>query len=312
MVGDYVELVTKIGGKNTMPVYDNSKLQTFKNCPESYRLKYIECLDKIEEAIESHDRGFGSAIHAGLECLYKGEGAEKAKKVFKDEYTIQLDMEDLAKTQDNGLIILDAYAKHYETQDKNWTIKSVEVVDTFKLDDKTEFQVKIDLVIEQQGCIYFVDHKTTKKAFNYSYWNQFEPNSQITAYTAYCQSKYGECSGGIINGIQLGYRQRAYKGEPAGFHYSFQRQLFNRNKEQVNAWKEDTLRWINTLDTSTAKLPTVASLRSAPIVWPKNEGQCMYCQYKPICISCYDEQIVTQLFKRVNPNEYLNEKEVVV
>jgi len=29
--------------------YDNSQIQTFKNCPEQYRLKYIEKLRKVGE-----------------------------------------------------------------------------------------------------------------------------------------------------------------------------------------------------------------------------------------------------------------------
>ena len=37
----------------------------------------------------------------------------------------------------------------------------------------------------------------------------------------------------IVNALKVGFRQRAYKGEPAGFHCEFQRQIFNRNKDQV-------------------------------------------------------------------------------
>lgn len=287
-------------------LYDNSKLQCFKNCPESYRLKYLRCLKKVEEGDESHDRNFGSAVHAGLEAHYKGERLDLVKSAFSNKCPIQLEQIDLAKTQENGLVLLEAYIKHYAEEDKKWTIKSVEVADTFKLTDDIEFQVKIDLVVEQQGCIYFVDHKTTGKAFNWNYWGQFEPNSQITAYTAYCKAKYGECSGGIINGIQFGYRTRAYKGEPAGFHYEFQRQLFNRNQGQIEAWKWDTLDWVHSLNKKSNELSKGEN------VWLKNEGQCRFCSYKPICISCADESVIESLYERVNPNEYLNEKEVVV
>jgi hypothetical protein len=158
--------------------------------------------------------------------------------------------------------------------------------------------VKIDLIVKKQGCVYFVDHKTTGKAFNWTYWSRFEPNPQITAYTAYCQAKFGECSGGIINAIRFGHRKRAYKGEPAGFYWEFQRQLFNRNRDQVQAWKEDTLRWVKSLEEAKVK---------ASNVWMKNEGQCGYCSYKEVCISCNDEQIKQQLYERVNPMEYLND-----
>lgn len=278
--------------------YDNSQLQTFKDCPEKYRLRYLEGLKKREEGVDEHDKEFGKAIHAGLEAYYKKASMVEVKKAFSDNYPLQLNGEDLAKTQANGLLLLDGYAKHYAEQDKQWTVKAVEVADEFELAPGILFTVKIDLVVEQQGCIYFVDHKTTGKTFNWAYWGQFEPNSQLSAYTAYCQAKYGECSGGIINAIQLGYRQRAYKGEPAGFHYGFQRQLFNRNQSQIKAWKEDTKGWINRLE---------ATKEDEGGPWLKNEGQCRFCSYKEICISVNDEQVKEQLYEKVNPKEYLND-----
>lgn len=283
-------------------IYDNSKLQQFKNCPESFRLKYLEGLKKREDGVEDHDKNFGKAIHSGLEAHYLGKPIESVKEGFTREYPLQLSEEDLAKTQENGLILLEAYIKHYKEEDKRWTVKAVEVADQFEIGNGIQFQVKIDLVVEQQGCIYFVDHKTTGKAFNWAYWQQFEPNSQITAYTAYCQAKYGECSGGIINALQLGYRQRAYKGEPAGFHYQFQRQLFNRNRDQINEWKRDTIGWIEDMDHMSS-----AVYIGEPLAWPKNEGQCRFCSFKEICISLADEQIIEQLYEKVDPNAYLNE-----
>lgn len=291
-------------------IYDNSKLQTFKNCPESYRLKNLLGLRKREEGQEEHDKNFGKAIHTGLELHYKGKSIEDIKEAFSKDYLVQLNEEDKAKTQENGLVLLDAYIKHYAEEDKKWTIKAVEVADTFEIAPGVSFMVKIDLVVEQQGCIYFVDHKTTGKAFNWTYWGQFEPNSQLTAYTAYCQAKYGECSGGIINGLQLGYRKNKYMGEPAGFHYSFQRQLFNRNKQQVEAWKWDAQEWIKRIG-EFEKIYHWNPNTSLQYVWPKNEGQCRFCSFKEICISCADEQIIEQLYEVTNPNEYLEQKESV-
>ena len=278
-------------------MYDNSSLQTYKNCPEQYRLKYIEQLRKREEGISEHDRNFGKAIHSGLESFYKGGSIESVREYFKDCYPNQLSEEDQAKTKENGIILLEAYIKHYQEEDKKWTIKAVEVTDTFEIAPGVLFTVKIDLVVEQQGCIYFVDHKTTGKAFNWNYWGQFEPNSQITAYTAYCQAKFGECSGGIINALQLGHRTRAYKGEPAGFHYAFQRQLFNRNRHQIEAWKQDTLLWIKSLE---------EAKQDTSNVWRKNEGQCRFCSYQAVCISVNDEQVKEQLYEKHNAEEYLD------
>ena len=276
---------------------DNSSLQAYKDCNERYRLRYILSLKKIEEDRDEHDRNFGKAIHSGLEEIYKTGDMAKAKEAFVRDYPNQLSGEDFAKTQENGLILIEAYQKHYKEEDKSLEILSVEVHDTFKVGE-IDFSVKIDLVVRKQGCVYFVDHKTTGKAFNWTYWDRFEPNPQVTAYTAYCRSKYGECSGGIINAIRFGHRQRAYKGEPARFYYEFQRQLFNRNLDQIKAWASDTTQWVKTLE---------EAKRDTSNVWNKNEGQCGYCSYKEVCISCNDEQIINQLYERINPMEYLND-----
>lgn len=275
---------------------DNSQMQTFKDCPERYRLKYVLGLRKIEEGRDEHDKEFGGAIHAGLEAIYKGKPLEEAKLAFSEAYPLQLNGEDMAKTQANGLTLLEKYQSHYAIEDKSLEILGVEVKDSFLI-GPLEFLVKIDLIVRKQGCVYFVDHKTTGKTFNWQYWSRFEPNPQITGYTAYCRAKYGECSGGIINAIRFGHRQNKYMGQPAGFYYEFQRQLFNRNQEQVEAWKQDTLQWAKSLEEA----------RLVSNVWKKNEGQCGFCSFKEVCISCADEQIINQLYEVVNPLEYLND-----
>ena len=273
--------------------YDNSSLQQFKDCPERYRLRFIERLHKREEGIESHDKNFGKAIHAGLEAHYTGKSYKEA---FEKDYGIQLDIEDKAKTLENGLLGLQEYVKFYEREDKEFEVLEVEQPDEIELVPGIKFIVKRDMVIKLQGCVYVMEHKTTKKSLGWDYWGQFEPNSQITAQTYSCQLKYGECSGVIVNVLQFGHRERAYKGEPAGAYHKFQRQVFNRTKEQCEAWRQDTIKWID-------KINKCSEDRD---IWNKNEGQCRYCSYKEVCNSLCDEQIVEQLYERIeNPFSYL-------
>ena len=279
--------------------YDNSQLQTYKDCPERYRLKYVLGLSKREEEKEEHSRNFGKAIHAALERRYKGASWDEIKGAFTQNYPEQLDVRDLARTQENGITLLEAYINHYQAEDKTIKILAVEVADTFMLPNGLLFMVKIDLIIEKQGLILFMDHKTTGKSLNWTYWEQFEPNSQITAYSAYCLDKYKECSGGISNAMRFGYRQRMYKGEPAGFYWDFQRQVFSRNHTQIKAWVKDTMGWIDKIEKSKAG--------GIDEPWSKNEGQCLYCSYKPVCIGCGDAQIIDNYYEKGDPFEYLKE-----
>lgn len=299
-----------------MSLYDNSQLQAYKDCPERYRLKYIEQIQKRKTGEEDHDRNFGKGIHAALELYYRHCQARKALlkvdyyRAFTDVYPVSLKEDDLAKSPEGARLLLDAYLSHYSHQDQDMEIIAVEVCDSFPIGKYTRpdgkeveifFTVKIDLIVRKQGCIYFMDHKTTGKSFSYSYWNQFDPNSQITAYTAYCQWKYGECSGGIINALRFGHRLRAYKGEPAGFYQEFQRNIINRNQVQVEDWKRDQMEWVG-------KLERDRTLIMPGMSWNKNEGQCAYCNYREVCISVNDEQIIQQLYEKHEASAYLGEQ----
>lgn len=283
-------------------VYDNSQLQEFKNCQYRYWLKYGEGYKKRQEGGDSHDRAFGTAIHAGLETHYKGGGWDDCKLAFTKLYPDQLQPDDLAKTQENGIRILEAYIEHYRQEDKKWKVLACEEVGEMELAPGIKYTVKIDLIVEnlEHGGIYVVDHKTTGKSFDYRYWAQFEPNSQLTGYCAYAEFRFGACSGAFINGIRLGHRQRAYKGEPAGFYYEFQRQLFNRNQKQINDWKQNALGWIEQLQNAKDNNR-----------WLKNEAACTYCQYRPICIPVWDprdeadRECIEIQYAKVDPKAYL-------
>ena len=331
----------------TDQVYDNSQLQAFKDCREEYRLKYRYVKDpetglwkglkKREEGVEEHHKGFGTALHAGLKVYYEGLKAKQPMRMsigdalaaFEKEFPVQLDPNDKVKTLAAGKHLLTAYQQRYGGEDENLEILSTEVRDKIEIAPGIFYTVKIDLVFRQQGCIYFMDHKSTSKAFAWNYWAQFDPNSQITGYSAYIRKKFGECSGGWINGLQLGHRdekkpeysegpfdvfyantthdfskyhkQVMYKGW--GPYAKFERQLFNRDAAQEARWLDQTLKWIKEMQAEEKKGQTP---------WLVNEGFCTYCSFKDICVSCTDEQIIEQLYEVVDPHKYLDagEKEL--
>lgn len=283
-------------------IYDNSQLQEFKNCQYRYWLHYGLGYKKRQEGVDEHDKNFGTAIHAGLETHYKGGDLGSVIKAFSEAYPTQLSTDDNAKTQENGIKILQEYIKHYQEQDKKFKVLACEETDTFEIAPGVNYRVKIDLIVEntEQGGVYVIDHKTTGKSFDYRYWSQFEPNSQLTGYSAYAQKRFKEAHGAMINGIRLGYRQRKYLDSPAGFYYEFQRQLFNRSKNQIEAWKRDVLHWVALL--------TLARENNR---WGKNMSQCTYCSYRPICLAEWDpltesdRDCIEIQYDKVDPYEYL-------
>lgn len=251
-----------------MTTYSNSQLQSYKNCPLQYRFQWELQLRRRDAEASDHHRRFGNAIHRGLEALYLHKSWAEIKAAFVQAYPTQLDLSDKAKTQENGLIALATYIRQYRTDAQNWKIVAVET----RSDDP--WSVKPDLVVEnvEHGGLYLVDHKTTGKYLDYSYWEQYEPNSQITHYLDYAQSKYGPIEGFIINAISFRFREKAYRGEPAGFWCRFERQTFNRNASQLEFERRSRAEWIADLERS----------RSNGF-WRTNTSSCKFCEFKSIC-----------------------------
>ena len=53
-----------------MPVYSNSKLATYENCPRKYKLQYIDRIE-LPEARDGIEAFLGSRVHETLEKLHK-------------------------------------------------------------------------------------------------------------------------------------------------------------------------------------------------------------------------------------------------
>lgn len=258
--------------------YSNSALQAYKNCPLAYFYKYEIGLAKQEEGASEHHLVYGKAMHEALKKIYLGDSLEASISTFQTLYPVQLDLDDKAKTQENGVRVLREYVKHWAATDKKWKVIAVEQKESFGYVEDG-FCVVLDLVMEniEHSGIYGFDHKIVggKKAnLTLDFWNQFEPNSQVTKYYSYIESKYGTCSGFYINAIGMGFRSRAYKGEPAGFHWKFQRQMFNRNSAQLQMEREDTKYWIGRVE---------ESKRSGQ--WGANTEACRFCTFRPICMA---------------------------
>lgn len=280
-----------------------SRLQCYKDCGIKYYFNYVQKLEPQEAIEEQHHANFGSAVHEALEVYYKGGSRGEIEEAFKKSYPEQLDKTDLAKTQENGLLLIKGYIDRYHSEDKNYKILATEVLDEFEIGGE-KFVAKMDLIFEDQryGGIYGMDHKTTSKGLDYKYFNQFEPNSQLDIYYNYMIKKYGECSGIYINAMQFGFRQRKSKYGPAGFHYKFDRQLFNRSNEQLKAEENDIGYWVDRINTSSNRG-----------LWGRNTSTCRFCQFRPICQAGWtweqDKDLILLQYKQRDTKDAESSKE---
>jgi len=267
-----------------------SEIQAFNSCPYKYKLTYIDRLEKIDQPESANDRTWGAAMHKALELYYRGASFAEMMAGFKTIYPEDLKPDDLAKTIEGAEKALEAYIAYYKEQDKDWQIIDAEVKS--EVENEGMHEMTVDLVAKHlpSGSLYLWDHKTTGKTFSYTYWKQFELSAQITRYTAWAQQKYGECAGFYINGIAVGHRQRAYKGEPAGYWQRFERQLFNRSAAQIEAWKKSDQAWMRTV-----------AFNIENNIWPKAyNSMCSYCDFHELCTAADDEQVKEALYRTNN------------
>lgn len=274
---------------------DNSQLVQFINCPRAYRNRYILKLRKAVDDDREMYLNWGKALHSALEAYYKGNAKEESLKIFSDTYT-PIDT-DKIRTPANGITLLTNYFNYYEGNtnelgDKNMTTLGVEIKDTFMIGD-VEWLVKIDRVVKNNAGVWCLDHKSTTKSL-YTFFNNFNPNSQVSGYVDYCIRKYGQCSGFIPNVLYYGQRERAYKGEPAGFYCQFQRDIVNRTKEQIDDFEKNVLYW-------TKKLQVAIDSNE----FGKNESNCSRCGFRELCVSVDDENVKDTIYEVYNPLEYL-------
>ncbi len=121
-----------------MRKYSHSALKTFQRCAKRWSYRYI---DRIEPKEKSLAMQRGSELHDMFETHYKGEPHDP-------------------KHAGENYDILRRYILKWAKEDKNWTILHVEEEFEFTIDHYTVV-FKPDLIIEINGEVWIVDHKTT-------------------------------------------------------------------------------------------------------------------------------------------------------
>lgn len=259
------------------PWVDSSKINCFRLCPRKYYWRYV--LDIVPLDSESTDLAFGSAIHAGLEAFYKGEGFlpvedssrwaqnGKIRKMFKDFLDrFPEHLENKFKTRQNGLLLLAHYAENW----KGESVKVISVEQTGKIDmGDFVYVTKMDLCVEDETGIHPWDHKTASR-FDALFESSFKLDIQITGYIYGVRRLYSSPSRkAIINAL------RPEKNINAD---SFLRKLTFRTDEELDRWERE-VRFV---------LKEIQHCEDEGI-WPMHNYACFAyyreCEYRALCIS---------------------------
>lgn len=174
--------------------FDYTMMSTFQTCQRKYELRINRGLVG-KEAMTAPD--FGKAIHAGLDSWYKDADLEKAIEVFKAAFVEN--PEDDKRTHKMGEWILCNYHEKYK--DQPFKVLATEQEFTLPLKNGNSLIGRIDKVIEWDGVVWGMDHKTTSMLGD-SYMKMHTPNLQFSGYTwAIQQMGYPQCQGILVDAI---------------------------------------------------------------------------------------------------------------
>lgn len=264
----------------------HSERQAFNNCPFKFHLQEQQ-LRKFELTEKAEDRTFGIVIHECLKMFYDGKGLDSMLAYWNSHYPMGKQYKSKAKDYQSGIELLKTYIPYWSEQDKNWEVLETELADVIEFNDESH-SLHIDLVAKNKQTqeVWAWDHKVTEKYVGKTYFKAYELDSQITRYTAFIKDKFGSCGGFYVNAMQVGHRERMYKGEPAGYYQHFDRQPFSRNNQQIEFWKKSEADWMKMIE-----------FCKKENVWPKHlGGLCGYCDYYELCLGSGDKNVMNSLY----------------
>lgn len=175
-------------------IYDYTAINTFQTCRKKY---YYQMIRHLQTKTKSPALLFGGAIHDALDVYYV-KGIESALKVFAEVYS-DVEGDDL-RTVENGVKLLAKYAEVY-TNEPFKVIGKPEAGFVFPIGD-VMFGGRMDLIVEWDGAIWIVEHKTTS-SLRSNFFRQFALDKQVTGYVIGAEEFTGrKCQGCVVNAME--------------------------------------------------------------------------------------------------------------
>ena len=269
-----------------MKLYSHSRLSCYEQCPQKYKLKY---LDRVETEVEQSIEAFlGVRVHETLEKLYRDLGYQKLNTLdelldfFRDEWK--------KNWSDSIVIVKDGYGpENYLKMGKKFVtdyynkykpfdqgrIMALEERILINLDDSGDYKLQgfIDRVMELEKGYYEVhDYKTNSRLPLPEY---VENDRQLALYAIGIKERYPDAKD-----VRLVWHFLAFDKEIDS----------TRTDEELEELKKNTIQLIDRIE-SEEKFPANPSLL------------CDWCEFKPIC----KQWSHLYMIKETPENEYLND-----
>jgi len=269
-----------------MKVYSHSRLSCYEQCPQKYKLQYI---DKVETEVEENIEAFlGVRVHETLEKLYRDFGYQKLNTLeellefFHDEWKKNWSDDIVIVKEEYGpenylkmgeKFITDYYNK-YKPFDQGKTISLEERI-LIKLDDSGDYKLQgfIDRVMESKGGYYEVhDYKTNSRLPLPEY---IENDRQLALYAIGIKERYPD-----VKDVRLIWHFLAFDKEIDS----------TRTDEELEKLKKNVIELIDRIESDEKFVATPSVL-------------CDWCEFKPICRQWSHLYVI----KEKPENEYLGD-----
>lgn len=163
--------------KNT---FRGSEITDFLRCPKRYNYGWIQ---NLEPKVQNQKLTLGSAVHKFLELWYAEHRAMEAIDAmiqYIQEHTQDMEQVEIDELIELARGICVNYIQHYGI-DLGWTVLAVEKQFSITFNDGTVYNGMIDLIVEDDdGHIWFIDHKTTISIDSYD--KNSDMDRQISRY----------------------------------------------------------------------------------------------------------------------------------
>jgi hypothetical protein len=288
-----------LDGTQIQFAWDSTSLGYLKTCPRLYQLVMVDGWGSSDESI--HLR-FGSEYHTALEqydhCRSEGLDHDSSLREVVSGILIRTsdfrpDPETKAgkyKNRDSLLRLVIDYADKYEDDPAKTYIKAdgqpaVELSFSFEIDwgpmacrngeqhqnEKRNYTLlyllcgHLDRVVEYMDGLYVMDHKTTTTTLSDYFFNQFEPNNQMSLYSLAGQVVLNSpIKGVVIDAAQI----------MIGANRLVRRFTF-RAPDQHTEWLRDLRYWL-----------ALAESYATEGYWPQNDTACDKfggCRFREVC-----------------------------
>lgn len=261
--------------------WDATSLEAFKRCP---RLYFYEMIEGWRPKRESVDLRWGAEFHTAMHQyhLIRADDIKHDEAVFHVVRELMYRVEDWDpdhkyKTRFTLIRSVIRYLDQYEHDPAKTVMQSngkpaVELSFSFELDygpkDSTQPYIlcgHLDRLVDFQGEIFAEDYKSTKSTPGPYFWNQFEPNNQMSLYTLAGKIIFQtNIKGVLIDSIQLMVDDtRCTRGTTY------------RTEDQLQEWLIDLNAWL-----------IKAEEYAIAQYWPMNDTACdKYggCKFRDIC-----------------------------